>query len=476
MYTIARVSEKIKFKILFLYSDDMNYRSLCRTVLALLLIPCGCSKQYHVSIAEQQKLESLGYINLLPVTAQNEHKVGVTKYDRRSAYNGLNLFNSRSDSIAKLMTMDGQEVYCWASDVKGETFKQYRKMLPLDMPPYLDGWNHIEMIEGGDLLVIGTHHMLLRLDEHSQIKWKIDISVHHDLSVAKNGDIYVLADGIRMAEVNGEPVAFQDNFVVVVTPDGKIKQKLSVFDALADNQWKQELQQRLSVIKPAKERRLESLRKDVRAGRQGKEETLRLYDSATKGDVRGDEGIMNILFHNRPEDIFHSNSIQVLKRANPGLWCEGDLLVCILKFDMIVVIDHESGRVIWTWGEGALEGPHHATYLPDGTVLIFDNGIRRKYSRIVKLDPRTREITWQYKADPPNSFYSGTRGGCQQLPNGNIIITETNDGRVFEVTCDGEIVWEYYNEVLKNVKGEKKRGAIYRMTRLDLSSVEQLLQ
>ena len=171
-----------------------------------------------------------------------------------------------------------------------------------------------------------------------------------------------------------------------------------------------------------------------------------------------------------------SNSIQVLERGNPGLWRKGDLLICILKLDMIAVIDHESGQAIWTWGRERLQNPHHATHLPDGNILIFDNGVERNYSRIVKLDPRKMKIIWQYVADPPDSFFTSSRGGCQELPNGNILISETNNGRAFEVTPDGEIVWEYYNEVLKEKNGRKGRGGIYRMTRLNVASLEQLQQ
>jgi len=83
--------------------------------------------------------------------------------------------------------------------------------------------------------------------------------------------------------------------------------------------------------------------------------------------------------------------------------------------------------------------------------------------------PPTQKIVWQYNSDPPEDFFSISRGGCQELPNGNILIAETNKGRAFEVTPHGEIVWEYYDEVLKNENGEIERGAIYRMTRLEPS-------
>ena len=39
-----------------------------------------------------------------------------------------------------------------------------------------------------------------------------------------------------------------------------------------------------------------------------------------------------------------------------------------------------------------------------------------------------------------NRFYSPFISGMQRLPNGNTLITEGSDGRVFEVTKDHELV------------------------------------
>ena len=42
-------------------------------------------------------------------------------------------------------------------------------------------------------------------------------------------------------------------------------------------------------------------------------------------------------------------------------------------------------------------------------------------------------------------FFSAVQGAAQALPNGNVLVTESTKGRVFEVTRDGEIVWEFWN-------------------------------
>jgi hypothetical protein len=81
----------------------------------------------------------------------------------------------------------------------------------------------------------------------------------------------------------------------------------------------------------------------------------------------------------------------------------------------------------------------------------------RNYSRVIEFDPITLEIIWEYK-DPVQEgdvnldgevkgderlFYSNLISGAQRLKNGNTLITEGHGGRVFEVTYEGEIVWEY---------------------------------
>lgn len=61
------------------------------------------------------------------------------------------------------------------------------------------------------------------------------------------------------------------------------------------------------------------------------------------------------------------------------------------------------------------------------------------------MDKQTKQIVWQYTDTPLHNFFSPYISGAQRLPNGNTLITEGNYGRLFEVTPDKEIVWEYVN-------------------------------
>lgn len=446
-------------------SDDEPRLPAPEAVLAAET-PAKARPTHALSEAERGPLELLGYINLVPVSEQDAEKSGVTLYDRDSAFTGLNFFNERHESVAKLMDMDGSVRHRWESKVRGETFDAFQRLLPAAMPAYMNGWNHVELLEDGGILAIGTHHSLLRLDRDSKLQWKLDIPAHHDVSVGPNGNFYVLVDGIRSASVDGRAVAFQDNLIYVISPSGEVLRTYSLYDGISEGHGKRLLERALRRVAFVSQARLERYRERARNGDEPDRQLAKLYAEAMAGDDRDHAGIKNTLFHNRAEDVFHSNSVQVLHRAEPGLWRAGDLLISILRLDMIAVLDQDSGKLIWSWGRDQLQNAHHATQLENGEILIFDNGSERRYSRILRVEPASGKIVWRYQSDPPSQFFSDLRGGCQALPNGNLLVANTDSGQAFEVDPEGRMVWEYFTEVVETRGGEKKRAAIYRITRL----------
>jgi hypothetical protein len=92
----------------------------------------------------------------------------------------------------------------------------------------------------------------------------------------------------------------------------------------------------------------------------------------------------------------------------------------------------------------------------------------------VELDPVAKKIVWTYKGSPPRSFFSGVRGGCHALPNGNVLVTDSERGRVFEVTRDGKMVWEFFNPDLKSPYVPDRRAPIYRMARFGTERIERM--
>jgi Arylsulfotransferase (ASST) len=89
---------------------------------------------------------------------------------------------------------------------------------------------------------------------------------------------------------------------------------------------------------------------------------------------------------------------------------------------------------------------HAPVALDNGRILVFDNGNFRAgqhvvRSRVVEIDPATQTVVWSYTDPMASSFYKPCMG--QRLPNRNTHITESATGRLFGVTPDGEVVWEF---------------------------------
>ena len=78
-----------------------------------------------------------------------------------------------------------------------------------------------------------------------------------------------------------------------------------------------------------------------------------------------------------------------------------------------------------------------------------------------EFDPETNETVWEYKDDPSTFFYSHHISGAERLENGNTLICEGSYGRLFEVTSEGEIVWEFINPSLGRRSWESRRTGCF---------------
>ena len=363
-----------------------------------------------------EKLAALGYAEWVEENAATAGRSGVTRHDPGRTWPGLNLFNSRLEREAFLLDMEGRIVHRWAA-------------------AGLDGsWQHIELGPAGDLFVIAEDGYLARLDWDSRVLWKRELRAHHDLAIGPAREIYVLDRQVVDIPHGDGTIPIVDDGIAVLEPDGSLRTRYSIhalFGARVPGET------------------LEAIAGELRQRSVQELEDLRIID------------------------IFHTNTVEVLDRDLGNLPTKGDILICVKRLDLIAIVDLDEGRIEWSWGPGELDKPHQPTLTADGRILVFDNGTGRGYSRVVEVDPLRGEIVWQYEAEPRESFYSETRGGSQKLPNGNVLVTEANRGRVFEVTRDGQVVWEFYNP---NTRAEEgfQRGAIYRMTRIDESAVEAI--
>jgi hypothetical protein len=191
----------------------------------------------------------------------------------------------------------------------------------------------------------------------------------------------------------------------------------------------------------------------------------------------------------RNPDFTHANSIAY----NPRL---DQIALSIHTFDEIWIIDHSTttreaaghvggraargGDLIYRWGNpkaygrGAVEdrqlfAQHDARWIPEGypgagNIMVFNNGAGRPAgpcSSVIEIRPPLDDDgrysigtggrfgpevpTWEYTAAKKRSFFSDFISGAHRLAGGNTFICSGPEGRVFEVTPDGNIVWEYVN-------------------------------
>ncbi len=158
----------------------------------------------------------------------------------------------------------------------------------------------------------------------------------------------------------------------------------------------------------------------------------------------------------------------------------GDILVSLRDLSKIAIIDRATGRFSWTFGSPNLAQQHAPAPLDNGHILVFDNGTRRPdhfmpYSRVLEIDPTTSEIVWSYQERQQVDFFSPHLSSAQRLPNGNTLICEGTFGRFFEVTAEGETVWEYVNPHYNpppNKPENAARNAVFRAYRYSAEQIE----
>jgi hypothetical protein len=386
----------------------------------------------------QQRLEQLRavpYVGLSEEETEPE-ETGVKLYDPQKSWDGYNLYCIRSVGAAYLMDNHGREVHRWTYREKPMSGSRHAVMN-----------DHVIMLEDGDAVILKKKEGLIRVGWDSTPLWEVELRAHHDVAPASDGTFYVLINELH--QHRGLEVWF--DVIVHLNADGREIGRWSTYEHLEEIKTDLDPAPFLDtaldsalVNPPGTEREVELLKKHIG-------NTYRY-------------------------DYFHTNTITILPPTPLGerdrRFQAGNLLVCFRNIDQIAVLEPDSNRILWSWGVGELEGPHHPTMLQNGHILVFNNGVKRVSSSIVELDPVSGQIVWEYQADPPRSFYTFSRGSAQRLPNGNTLICVSDKAYAFEVTPEGETVWKWQNPVMVGNHCE----TFYRMMRLKVEPVNELIQ
>jgi outer membrane protein assembly factor BamB len=362
-----------------------------------------------------------------PAFAQTVYPTGTTIWEPGTG-DGYTLFIPPTGR-AVLIDMSGNEVLSWTSPIPDHV---------LSVPEPLDNGRFLAFSSLPGMFPPVVHH-LLELDYEGDVVWVYAIpgapdttTFHHDAERLPNGNTMILGRH-QLTDLAISPAPLNDDFILEVTPDG-------------DPVWYWQLHEHFDELD---------------------------FDAEARALISDHAG-----------DWAHANALGALPpndHTDPA-FAEGNVIVSLRSTNTVFIIDRATDAIVWRTGpdDHITFGQHHPRMIEQGlegagNLLVFDNGagvgypLRRQApgaSRVIELDPVTKEVVWSYANW--KYFYSDIVSNAQRLSNGNTLICSGVKGRLFEVTRDGQIVWEYMSPYAQPTP-TGPRTIVYRAHRLPYS-------
>jgi hypothetical protein len=272
--------------------------------------------------------------------------------------------------------------------------------------------------------------------------WTSTIPIHHEIYPTVNGTVIAL--GKEVQEYNGRLIEFDT--ILEFDENGTLIDNFSIWNAF--EQFKQ-------FHKPTN------------------------LDSPSWVELPDDHARENASVWGAKHDYYHMNSLSVIpKNAMQGVhpaFNPGNLLISFRHGNMLFILDRVHKNITWLaiddQVKDGLQGQHAPVMDESGSIFVLDNGRYRQSSRILRINPVTLSILWEYSA--PN-FFTLSQGYLQLLPNGNLLVTQSEQARVFELTPNKTIAWEFF-DTTKGVDEDATPKDIYRATRYTREIIDELL-
>lgn len=334
-------------------------------------------------------------------------------YDEQAAYNGLSLVThiKENDTLAvKVIDMDGSLVHNW--DI--EWFEIWPEVTHISATdPYIPQarpGTHIHgtlLAENGDLIFNFEHLGLVRLDICGDVVWRLPYRTHHSIYQDEFGHLWVSGQINHEAPLPHLPnytPPFVEPTILEVSLEGEILTEISVIELLQENN-------------------LPGL----------------LYMSTTNNTSTELSG-----------DTLHLNDVETFPSTmTEGVFKAGDIMVSLRNINTLFVFNPNNRQITYL-SIGEFVRQHDPDFIDGNTISIFDNnnlapadsGVQSKI--IIQSLPDDEPYIY-YTGSEEHPFFTDIMGKHEWLPNGNMIITESRNGRAFEIDSEGTIVWEYIN-------------------------------
>jgi len=333
---------------------------------------------------------------------------------------GLNLvtrFQDETRFLVEVMDAEGRQVHRWNVD----WFEIWPDAdhLPEGRIPRSPPGTHVHgavVLPDGDLVFNYEHLGLVRLDRDGDVVWRLPYQTHHSVHLDEAGNLWVSGQIDHATPLDRFPQRsppFTEYTALEVSPGGEILGEWSISRILQDN---------------------------------GLEGLLHLGTTANQ-DMRVGTA-----------DLLHLNDVEPFPDSlEEGVFRRGDVMVSLRNINTVLVFDAASGKVRHV-STGMFVRQHDPDFIDGDRFSVFDNhnvgpenGESR--SRIVIVDAAAGETTVAFAGSPEHPFYSDIMGKHQWLPGGHLLVTESMQGRAFELDDEGNVVWEYVNQVRPGTVG-----------------------
>lgn len=250
------------------------------------------------------------------------------------------------------------------------------------------------MPDGG--LVIHDSSPLARVDACGKVEWMVDGIFHHSVERDADGNIWAVYR-YPASPMPGAAPTFDDEAIAQVSPEGRTLLLRRIADILDAN--------------------------------------------GLSGTWRG---------HPYVDDPFHLNDVQPILSDGP-YWKRGDLLLSLRDMSLLLLYRPSTGRVLWS-KQGPWAMQHDVSIVDDHRISVFDNHWRFAApegevdgtNRIAVYDFAAGTVSYPYQAGTTrNGIMTRAQGRATPLANGDMMIEETERGRLLRMAPDGTVRWRY---------------------------------
>ncbi len=465
---------------------------LSRNFATVLFVVIQCLFSTNMVISQHGPPSEEEMMAMMVKMAANDAPRGLIA-NTKSATKGYKLFGPLTSDTYYLINNKGEVVHTWK--LKYATGTAY---ITDEGHLIASGRDPVSVVFAGG----GQNGYLFEYDWDGNLLWEYKYStdahlIHHDFAIMPNGNILAIAWEAKTAEEclrigrkpeNTPKDGLWPDSVIEIEPEkpsgGRIVWEWHMWDHMIQDYD----ESHANYGNPSEHPELIN----INLGKP--------FEPFTEEDLAGRKGAglaaPTATVDNHGSDVYHCNAINY----NAAL---DQIAISSPNMGEIFIIDHSTtaaessghaggkyshgGDLLYRWGnpqnygrgtaeDEMLAEQHDVQWIPEGfpgagNLTIFNNhagmGPKGPYSAAFEITPPMNDDgsyqtpasgpygpegpVWKYTAPEDNPIFAPFISSVERLQNGNTLISVGPQGRFFEVTTEGEIVWEYWLPYLGDV-------------------------